>query len=840
MQKKQKIRFRWNLKFLGSFFIPIITLLVIYACIGQMPFGNSSLFTIDLGQQYIPFFSYLSNGIKGISSLGYSFSKAVGGDMTGLLAYYCLSPFNSVFLFFNQSDYGYAILIVTLLKCGCCGVTMNYYLEKKRSSDYSVVFSICYALMAYNIAYQQNIMWLDCVILLPLVVLGIEKIVNENSHLLYIVALFCAVVTNFYIGFMICIFSAIYFLVYLFFLQIENKNYLRTSVKFLVFSLLAIGMSAAVLLPAASSILGNKNEVNFVVNYNFFSRLISIAPKVLFGNFSLDELMEAGLPHIYCSIVTLFFACCYIFNANTSLRKKMGYVLLLACLIVSCASSSLNMLWHGGQNPIWFYYRFSFMISFVLICIGYEGVSVTHDKKVRILTLSFICAIIALFLLKKRSIDSYIAGIISLGIALATMLMMKRSFYKKICLVIVVIELGWNGYYYLEKMEYYDNTVWSAEVVEVQAAVDHVKTLDSGFYRIEKTFQINHNDAMALNYFGINHYSSTEKQFVRTFFLYTGQTFSGAWTDYSATNRPFETLMGIKYILSRYPLDDSYRYVDKVGNILIYENTSAFEIATFMNKNMEEIKLDKNSFSNLQKIYKSLEGSLLFFELENVTIELENLVYEEDTYSVVDSAKDGILTMYFDIPNDKTTVYMDLLLDTVNPITIETSKNSFEYLTLLNRGMLALQKYDTSENNYIKLIIHDNLSSVPEDLGARFYFINDLWFEELTKNVQDQKVHFLSYDDYSVNWYTSKNEEGFLFISVPYEDNWIATIDGENVPIKKTLDTFMGITVPAGNHEIKLVYRVKYQNAGYAISLISLLCVMAISVTKNARRKNVK
>ena len=838
MHIKHFFKQQLNRKYLGSFFIPIVILLLVYAFIGQIPFGNSSLFTIDLGQQYIPFFTYVSNGLKGLSSLGYSFSKALGGDLIGLLAYYCLSPFNLIFIFFEQINYGYAILIITLLKCGCCGVTMNYYLEKKNSSNYSVAFGICYALMAYNIAYQQNIMWLDCVILLPLVVLGIEKIVNENSNLLYTVTLFLAVTTNFYIGFMVCIFSGIYFLIYLFFFQAANKKYLKTIMHFIVYSFLGIGMSAAILLPAAASILGNKNEVNFVVNYSFFSQLIAMIPKVLFGNFRLNELMESGLPHIYCSMIPIYFGGCYIFNANVSGRKKVGYILMLAFLVVSCASSSLNMLWHGGQNPIWFYYRFSFMISFLLICMGYEGILLLHNKKGKILTMFLICGIAALYLFKNRHTDSYIAGFVSLGIALIALFLMNHKSFNKICFLVVVVELGWNAYYYLNQMEYYDNNAWAAEVEEIQNAIDYVKEMDSGFYRIEKTFQLNHNDAMTFNYFGINHYSSTEKQFVRTFFQYTGLTFSGAWVSYTTANQPLETLAGVKYVLSKYPLGENYRYVDQVGDILIYENTNTFGIVSFVNEAIKDVELDKSSFSNFQKLYKALGWPLLFFDLENVVIELDNLIYEGDTYYVVDTTREGILTIYFDIPYDGTTVYMDLLLDTVNPVTVQTSEHRFEYLTLLNRGMVALQSYNISENNYIKFIIRDSLSSIPEDLGARLYFVNDLWFAELAQNVKNEDVSLVAYDDNSISLQTTKKEDGFLFISIPYEENWVATIDGDEVPIQKTMATFMGISVPAGNHEIKIIYRTKHQNISYAISISSLISIISIAVIRNSKNKS--
>ena len=74
------------------------------------------------------------------------------------------------------------------------------------------MFSLCYAFMAYNINFQINIMWIDGIILLPLVMLGIDKLINENKYKLYIITLFITIFSNYYIGYMICIFSVLYFI----------------------------------------------------------------------------------------------------------------------------------------------------------------------------------------------------------------------------------------------------------------------------------------------------------------------------------------------------------------------------------------------------------------------------------------------------------------------------------------------------------------------------------------------------------------------------------------------------------------------------------------------------
>ena len=68
-----------------------------------------------------------------------------------------------------------------------------------------MIFSLCYGLMGYNICFQMNIMWMDGMMLLPLVALGIEEVIVNEKYKLYMIALFMVIVSNYYIGYMICI-----------------------------------------------------------------------------------------------------------------------------------------------------------------------------------------------------------------------------------------------------------------------------------------------------------------------------------------------------------------------------------------------------------------------------------------------------------------------------------------------------------------------------------------------------------------------------------------------------------------------------------------------------------
>ena len=114
---------RKGINYVLVFLIPILVMMVLYACIGVYPFGKKSLLTVDLAGQYVAFFNSLKNIFTGDISMFYSFSKTLGGNMFGLVTYYLLSPFNLIFMLFDKINITEAILVINLLKIGACGLT---------------------------------------------------------------------------------------------------------------------------------------------------------------------------------------------------------------------------------------------------------------------------------------------------------------------------------------------------------------------------------------------------------------------------------------------------------------------------------------------------------------------------------------------------------------------------------------------------------------------------------------------------------------------------------------------------------------------------------------------
>lgn len=98
-------------------------------------------------------------------------------------------------------------------------------------------------------------MWLDSVVLLPLIVLGLERLVKEHKGLLYTITLGLAILSNYYIAIMICISMVIYFFVLIISENLGNKkNYMKSIFCFIGYSLLAGGVASVLLLPEMAAL----------------------------------------------------------------------------------------------------------------------------------------------------------------------------------------------------------------------------------------------------------------------------------------------------------------------------------------------------------------------------------------------------------------------------------------------------------------------------------------------------------------------------------------------------------------------------------------------------------
>lgn len=397
MKMKKQIPYIW----LG----PIITLgimLILYAVAGIYPFGTTSTAFADGFSQYLPFLAELKLKITEGSSLLFTWHAGGGINFWATIGYYLASPLNLIALLFPVERMSHAFALITLIKPFFLALIFSIFLKiTYKKNDLSIViFSILWAMSGFMIGAINITSWLDAIIYFPLVIVGLKKLMDGGSAWIYSLFLGLTIASNFYIGWMVCIFCVIYF-IYSFisdddvyyegavteeqqdeetetvnaFTIFQNSYLLKSIFKFGFSSLLAGALSAIMTLPMASALQSTgKGTVSgdaFMLEPEHIWGLLAslVFPfKTEFRSFTSMDFIYA-----FAGIVTLILVVAYFFIKEISVRKKIGNAFLIAIMWASMLVNALHIAWHGFGEPMGVMHRFAFIYSFILLKIAYEA-----------------------------------------------------------------------------------------------------------------------------------------------------------------------------------------------------------------------------------------------------------------------------------------------------------------------------------------------------------------------------------------------------------------------------------------------------------------------------------
>ena len=254
--KKKKLSIRLFMKknyiILLAGLLPACFLLGVWIAEKIGPFGGNSLTMVDSLHQYLPFFSDYYDKLQNEGSLFYTWDIGLGSNMLSIIAYYIACPINFLVVLFKQEHIYIAMSLFIGIKIILSGMSFAYYMREKceEQGKYQamiLIFSTAYALSNYIIGYSWNLMWMDCILILPLIMAGFERMTETGNYKLYVLSLFYGLMCNYYICFMICIFLVMEFL-------LTNhksiKKFFTDGFRLAGCSLLAAGMAAFLLIPA--------------------------------------------------------------------------------------------------------------------------------------------------------------------------------------------------------------------------------------------------------------------------------------------------------------------------------------------------------------------------------------------------------------------------------------------------------------------------------------------------------------------------------------------------------------------------------------------------------------
>ena len=817
-----------NKNYVLAVILPIVIMLIVYIFNHIYPFGDNIVAMGDGYNQYPGMLNNFLNILKGKENLFYTFKGLLGFNTYATLVYYTFNITNIFGLLFSNVMQFYNFIVI--FKIMLCSLTMFIYLNYVRKRKINYLFSICYALSTYNLLYYFNYMWFDSVILLPIVMMGIEKIFKEDSYLLYVVNLSCTIIFNFYIGYMICIFSVIYF-IYKSIIKGFNKSRIF---KYLFYSLLSGLISAFALVPVVLELLNGKAELisEFAKDYfKFDLDGISTFYKLTFASFSNGDL-EYGTPNVYVSMFVYINALLYFFNSRIKLKERLASLGVCLFFLLSVSFNLLDYFWHMMSMPIFYPVRYSFIFSFFLIYLGFRNF-IRYDKKNWKFNLGFytlFVVMIGIGFVTSGNLDiderqNLMAKLIYLGISFVFMFyyifMLNHKEFKKYIVYVVIIELGFNAFLTFKNSanestysKFINNYNFSNESISKIEDNDLYRT---GFY--DRTIL---NNGLLHEYNEVSYFSSVRNSNV---FKYAknvlGITVSDNCSSKYYYNNPIvNSLLGIKYIISNQDVDYYKEYKD---NIYLNEDATSFGFLT-TNKILE-LKYNDDFVSNMNNLVKTINNNdkniIKEIDAGNKTISCN----KKKNFCIFNGDDNYVLYQYM-AKNDEF-----IFLNNDN-----YSKNEYEFYLndniteIQNKGFLLLHSGD-------KIKFKITVDKKSYDYNIHLYSINYNVYKEFVNNINNKKMIVNNYyDDHHFTAKVNVKDDTLLYTSIANDKGWKIYVDGTLTNPASIYDAVIGLDLTEGEHLIEFKYFTPGLIEGLVISGTSILTGLIILFIKRTKK----
>lgn len=871
-----------------AFILPVIILIITYITMGMSPFGEKSVLTLDMDGQYVYFFEQLRDIYTGQASLFYTFERSLGGEFLGFFTYYLASPLSYLVVLFPASAITEAIMTMFLLKSGLAGLTFAIYLShtRKRNPAGFTIFSVMYALCAYATMYQFNTMWMDALIWLPLIVLGIEGLIKHGKFKLFIISLALAICSNYYIGYMLCIFVAIYF--FAFYVSKsqdeinglnETNHFVKSLVRIAVASLIALMISAAIVFSAYYSLsLGKSGYQDNIFNGDLRFDLLNLIAKMFLGGF--DTVRLVGTPNIYAGLLPLILLPAFYISKKVSGREKVVFTVLCLVFVTSFSINAIDLAWHGFQAPIWFNYRYSFMFSFIILLMAYRGYESIDELNVSLIGKTVCVLTLILIIIQKTVVLTryeYLNGswqpvevkpgltmvwVSILFLALYLLIFFLRKHLAQattVLLVIVVFSeilvntiINWDGELKDGGVAYRDN--YRNYVDNLSEVTAELNKLDTGFYRTEHTFNRKYNDNLVLDINGISEFTSTFNASTVDFLGRLGFHTSSPIVKYSSSNPITDSLLGIKYVIGsmnddtngkfdgKNSINNSYKSVITKNGYVVYENPYVLPIAYCVDKDMQQ-RLNELDFFEGSKSFPSITKNLF----DSI------LGYDSGIFSVCNytTNKGTLYGIEYDVFGGKSFNSADDTRPAYFYFTVQATTDGNIYMHLPSPHTTSA-KLSINGDTYIENFFQNETKTV-YDLGyfekgevvtvkleftwwrlylwdTKDYFvqINEERFEEAIRTLRDGGLKIDEHSDTHITGTISSQKDNAVFTTIPFDKNWQVYVDGERVDTYEALNSLLCFDITEGEHTVEMKYVHTPFVLGAVIGLFGIALLVAL------------
>ena len=820
--------------YLLAFLLPIGIMLFVMLISKIYPFGDKILLMQDGYTQHPGFLNSFINSIITGKSFLYSFKGLIGFNLYACFAYYTFNISNLLFLLFKTNNIIDFYTFIIILKIGLASLSMCIFLSYFNKDKKIIIFSLCYGLSSYNLLYYLNYMWFDSVILLPIVIMGIEKIFKENNYYIYTIFLSLVIISNFYIGYMICIFSVIYFT----YKSIINKPKKIVIIKYILYSILAGLISCFAMLPVILELLQGK--ANLIGNYTnsyfkFDLDFISIFYKLTLGSYSNGDL-EYGGPNVYTSILVFINVMLLFFNKNISLKEKVLSFGIILIFVISMSFNLLDYFWHMMQMPIWYPVRYAFIFDFYLIYLAFKNY-ISYQKlniKENIIVFSLMLVlIISGFFTSGNLIDkvNILPKTIYLGISILFIVyyfcFSNNNYLKRYIWIILLIELSINTFIVFRNngnantySEFINNYNDNQEIVNSLRL--------NNFERLSFEKRTIKNNGLLHNYNDLNLFTSVRNQ--KSYYYLKNVmgilTIDDCNTNYYFNNPIANVLLNIKYYITKYDLN-YYSKISTINDYNIYLNSDAMDFGFIMDDAILDLSITDNyldNINNLVKIINKNEKNII----KKIDPVEKNVNCSENI--CITNGDNSYIKFYY-----KSTIHSFIYIQNY----YKTSKDNTNYKLEINGKEINFNgKYP------IEIFKDDVINLLVEPFGDfkdylyQVFVVDYSEYEKLINNIKNNSFEIKKYiNDAHFIGNINMDYDGILFTGIPNDKGWSIYVDNKKENITPLIDdSIIGLKLKKGNHVIEFKYFPPGLNIGIIISFSSLVLVLLLFILN--KRKN--
>ena len=836
-----------------AFTIPILMMAYLYLRWRIYPGSSRTLISGDGITQFANFYNNFHDVLRGKESGLYSFHAGMGLNYYAFISYYLGGFLTPIIFFFSKSMIPTAYYVLTLLKFGFSGLAFWIYAKEtfKVKQPVNLALAVAYSLMSFTIAHSEVIIWLDIFIYLPLVILGIDRLLDKRKPKCLFFSYLALFLTNYYFGFMIGVFSFIYFCIPY---CLEYRKLKSRLIPYFVTSLLAGFASMVMILPMFIDLHQNGQPLAtidkiFVKETGFFDVFV----KNLIGAY--DTTKFETIAFIYIGLIPLIFAIYYFCTKKVELKTKIGYGLLGLIVFASFYIWPMSLFWQGFHAPNMFHVRYSFLFSFFVIMMAGKAMSLIDKEDLKKLTYISVILVVMFAVAIIINGDTRYYWIVAQNVALTLLFMVVYLFYFRdiasdhasssrlivylrkhrtmffVCLML--LETLLNAHFVLNKMHRQEWPYLMAESYyrnedEMRSLVNKADKLNNGnFYHFESVVGSGgqpNNDGFRYNYSGLHMFSSIRNCNVSE--VLNGLGFrnaqvDGLTVDYMNNTLLMDSLMGVRYnVAEKNPQKYGFKKIAKAGKLYLYENKNALPAGIIAKGDITKFKMSYNNPLIGQKNFlEGLTGQKyddLYTEITPKLVGVRNIVSPKPKAKTISLPKNSTNTPRYleyevTIPAGMQ-AYFELL----------PAKDVYKNFEFTTWATVTSPKYDTGHKQILSLGPYCNLGIYNKEQKINFtvkvdgrhdlkikkpkvLLLNLNTYQQIVDQLQTQGVEFQMNKRFA-KADVDLAQDSNIFTTIPYDQGWTLKIDGKKAPIKTVNKGFIQVHVPKGKHSIRLSY----------------------------------